>query len=72
MNVWRPFGLCRCRQERQMQAEQAARARMQFTPQQLQELRRLEHERVQAQREFKMGIQSRTDLGVRYDQRLKD
>jgi len=55
-----------------MQAEQAARARMQFTPQQLQELRRLEHERVQAQREFKMGIQSRTDLGVRYDQRLKD
>ena len=62
----------RLRQERMQQATAAAQSRQRFSEQQLNELRRLEHERVQADRERKMGIHSRTDLGVRFDKRLRE
>jgi hypothetical protein len=58
--------------ERQAQMSAAARARSRFTDAQLNELRRVEHERVQADRERKIGIQSRADLGVRFDNRLQE
>ena len=61
-----------CRRERQFQAAEAAKLRNRFSEEQLNELRRLEHERVQADRERKLGVQSRTDLGVRFDKRLRD
>ena len=54
------------------QSTAAAQARSRFSNEQLSELRRLEHERVQADRERKIGIQSRTDLGVRMEKRLRD
>ena len=58
------------RQEKLQRAEAARNAPSRFSAQQLEQLRQLEHERVQVDRERKLGVKSKPDVGVRYEDRM--
>lgn len=61
------------RQQQQSRGQQnrALLSAMYAHPERLADLARLEQERVQLDRERKLGLKSSSDTGVRYEQRYK-